>query len=122
MLLENLFFSNHVSRKDAFHPIMPLITIRPKNKIPAFPVKAGKKLRISRFSSQILKKAHFPAFPAGVDTLIVKTSLNLTGSFCYSGEKFFSELPRDIRLLDILKFKDHILILINLILSLMFSL
>jgi len=51
---------------------MLLIVRRPKNKIPAFPAKAAGSLWFPSYSSHILKKAHFPAFPAfpvGVDTL-----------------------------------------------------
>ena len=54
---------------------MPLSITRPKNKIPAFPARAGKNLWFYSFTSQIRKKAHFPAFPVfpafqvGVDTL-----------------------------------------------------
>ena len=62
MLFENLFFSNHVSRTDAFHPIMPLITIRPKNKIPAVPVKAGKKTTDFQVFQPNSEKGSFSSF------------------------------------------------------------
>ena len=46
-----------------------LIIIRLKYKIPAFPAKAGENHMVFQHSCQILKKAQFPAFPAGLDTL-----------------------------------------------------
>ena len=43
---------------------MPLITIRPKNKIPVSTVKAGEKPMIFQLSQPNSERAHFPAFPA----------------------------------------------------------
>ena len=57
MMLNNLFFFNILFLdKIIFHLIMQLIIIRPKNKIPALPAKAGEKPMVFQLFQPISEK------------------------------------------------------------------
>ena len=73
MILNNLSSLILFLNKTIFHLIMPIIIIRSKNNIPAFPVKTREKPMVFQLFQTNSEKAYFPvfpAFPARVDTVL----------------------------------------------------
>jgi len=75
VILNNPFSFNTVYGYDCFSSNTVDNYWRPKNKIPAFPAKAGEKPMVFQLFEPNSEKDHFPAFPffpAGVDNLVRK--------------------------------------------------